>query len=89
MKHAETHPTLDIDGCFACRISGLTIGVSDKFKSENARESTLSKDLAAYKRLRADGTQPKSIDGSANVESRAQEKWQVDSGILPDRLLHI
>jgi hypothetical protein len=87
MKHAETHPTLDIDGCFACRISGLTIGVSQRFVEEKTRESILSKDLDAYRRLRKNGTQPKTIDGSANVESRAEESWQVASGILPDKSL--
>lgn len=87
MKHAETHPTLDVDGCFACRISGLTIGVSQRFVEEKTRESILSKDLDAYRRLRKNGTQPKAIDGSANVESRAEESWQVASGILPDKSL--
>jgi len=44
----------------------------------------LEKDLDAYKRLRDDGIQPRKIDGAANVEARATEKWQAESGILPD-----
>lgn len=87
MKHAETHPTLDVEGCFACRITGLTIGVSQHFVEEKTRETVLSKDLDAYRRLRKNGTQPKTIDGAANVESRAEESWQVASGILPDKSL--
>jgi hypothetical protein len=48
------------------------------------KDRVLEKDLAAYKRLRDDGVQPKNIDGSATVEARANEKWQVETGILPD-----
>jgi hypothetical protein len=44
----------------------------------------LDKDLDAYKRLRQNGVQPRKIDGSANVEKRAEEKWQVETGILPN-----
>ena len=87
VKHQETHPDLDVEGCFACRVSSLTIGVSQHFVSEKNRETTLSKDLDAYRRLRKNGTQPKTIDGAANVESRADESWQVVSGILPDKSL--
>jgi hypothetical protein len=50
----------------------------------NQTERNWKQDLPAYKRLRADGLQPKCIDGAANVERRAQEKWQVETGILPN-----
>lgn len=39
--------------------------------------------MPAYKRLRDEGLQPKRIDGAAEVEKRAKEKWQVETGILP------
>ena len=50
----------------------------------NEKDRVLDKDLDAYKRLRQDGVQPRKIDGSANVEKRAEEKWQVETGILPN-----
>ena len=28
MKHAETHPTLDVDGCFGCRIANIRMGTN-------------------------------------------------------------
>tara|TARA_R110002096_G_scaffold39390_8_gene107886 strand:- start:9522 stop:9824 length:303 start_codon:yes stop_codon:yes gene_type:complete len=37
-------------------------------------------DMAAYKRLRGDGTQPPSINGAAKLEARAEEKHEVNSG---------
>jgi len=49
----------------------------------NTTERGWNKDMPAYKRLRADGLQPKKIDGAAEVEKRAQEGWQVETGILP------
>jgi hypothetical protein len=36
--------------------------------------------------MRQNGVQPKNIDGSAQVEKRAEEKWQVETGILPNYL---
>ena len=85
MIHAQTHPTLDVEGCFACNVSGVSLGMSEKASSEKKRETTLSKDLDAYKRLRMNGQQPKQIDGAAKVESRASESWQVQTGILPNK----
>ena len=89
MKHQETHPNLDVEGCFGCRVAGVRMGVNttttrgSKVAETNTTERNWNKDMPAYKRLRADGLQPKKIDGAANVEKRAQEGWQVETGILP------
>lgn len=48
----------------------------------NQTERGWNKDMPAYKRLRANGLQPKKIDGAAEVEKRAQEAWQVETGIV-------
>jgi len=55
-----------------------------KVAQVNATEQGWKKDMPAYKRLRANGLQPKRIDGAAEVERRAQESWQVETGILPN-----
>jgi hypothetical protein len=52
--------------------------------ANNQTERNWKQDMPAYKRLRADGLQPKRIDGAAEVERRAQESWQVETGILPN-----
>jgi hypothetical protein len=89
MKHQETHPNLDVEGCFGCRIAGVRMGMNTtttrgaKVAEVNTTERNWNKDMPAYKRLRANGLQPKRIDGAANVEKRAQEGWQVETGILP------
>jgi putative FmdB family regulatory protein len=36
-------------------------------------------DVAAYKRLRKDGLQPKTVKGSARLESTATSKWEVET----------
>lgn len=88
MKHRETHPNLDVEGCFACKIAGVTFG-ADAMPSRkrhaartNATERRWDKDMAAYKRLRADGLQPAQIDGSAKMEAKAEDRVQVETGLL-------
>jgi hypothetical protein len=92
IKHQETHPYLDVEGCFGCRTAGIQFGASSmptragsaRSAVIEAKDRVLDKDLDAYKRLRKDGLQPRKIDGSAEVEKRAEEKWQVETGIIPN-----
>ena len=74
MKHAETHPTLDVDGCFACRVShvrmsGSAMPTRNNVQDMNRKERVLDRDLDAYKRIRKSGGQPEQIDGSARFEA--------------------
>ena len=88
MKHREVHPTLDVEGCFGCRISGVSFSASSmpSRKQDNNRieatERQWSKDMDAYKRLKQDGLQPAKIDGAANIEKKADHSSQVVTGIL-------
>jgi putative FmdB family regulatory protein len=45
-----------------------------------ANDAAKDVDMAAYKRLRKDGLQPPSINGSAKLEARAGTKWEVNAG---------
>ena len=91
MKHRETHPNLDVEGCFGCRIAHFNVSAEalptrkPGSKRIIEKERVLHKDLDAYHRLRQDGQQPKRIDGAAIVEKRAEENWQVATGIVPDK----
>jgi hypothetical protein len=91
MKHRETHPNLDVEGCFGCRIAHFNVSAEAMptrkpgSKRIIEKERVLHKDLDAYHRLRQDGQQPKRIDGAAIVEKRAEENWQVATGIVPDK----
>ena len=88
MKHAEVHPSLDVEGCFGCKVAGVRMGTNStttrgkRVAEINQTERNWNKDMPAYKRLRADGLQPKRIDGAAEVEKKAKEKWQVETGII-------
>lgn len=90
MKHRETHPDLNVEGCFGCRVAGVRMGTNTttsrgaRVAEVNQTERNWNKDMPAYKRLRANGLQPKRIDGAAEVEKKAQESWQVETGILPN-----
>ena len=91
LKHRETHPNLDVEGCFGCRIAHFNVSAEAMptrkpgSKRIIEKERVLHKDLDAYHRLRQDGQQPKRIDGAAVVEKRAEENWQVATGIVPDK----
>lgn len=88
MKHRETHPNLDVEGCFGCKVANVRVAPNhtttggERAAQINATEARWQKDMPAYKRLRQDGLQPKTIDGAANVEKKAKEAWQVETGIV-------
>jgi hypothetical protein len=76
MKHRETHPNLDVEGCFACRIShvrmsGVAMPTRHNVSELSAKEKRWGKDMDAYKRIRKTGGQPTKIDGSAKLEKIA------------------
>lgn len=88
MKHRETHPNLDVEGCFGCKISGVQVSSAAtptrrrENDAINRKEKRWDRDMDAYKRLRKDGLQPPHIDGSAKIEARAEHKFQVETGSL-------
>ena len=88
IKHQETHPDLNVDGCFGCKIAGISIssaampGRKSDSHRINQTEKQWHKDMDAYKRLRKDGLQPKKIDGSHMVEAKAKESYQVETGLV-------
>lgn len=87
MKHQETHPNLDVEGCFGCRVAGIRMGMNSttsrgsKVAQINKTERQWNVDMPAYKRLRREGLQPKRIDGAAEIEKKAEHKFQVETGI--------
>lgn len=89
LKHRETHPFLDQPDCFACRVSGVQMGSNSTTTRGslvgeiNQREKNWQKDMPAYKRLRADGLQPKGIDGCYAVEALATSRHQIEGTPSP------
>lgn len=89
MIHRRVHPGLDVEGCFGCKVAGLAVAASATPTRKggaraaviNQKDKVLEKDLDAYKRLREDGLQPPAINGSAEAESKANYKWQVETGM--------
>jgi len=81
----ETHPNLDVEGCFGCKVAAVSFGANEsttrgaKVAEINQRAKNWDKDMPAYKRLRANGVQPKSIDGAAALEARASTVAEVES----------
>lgn len=40
MKHAETHPSLDVDGCYGCKISGIQFTGLERMARDRAEGVT-------------------------------------------------
>ena len=89
VKHQETHPNLDVEGCFGCKVANVSIssaampGRKAASHRINETEKQWHKDMDAYKRLRKDGLQPKKIDGWHRVEAKAETALQVETGFVP------
>lgn len=67
----------------------LSIGV---LKPQHPGDKAFAKDGPAYKRLRQDGTQPKKIDGCAELEARACDRQEIEMGHLyssPEEKAHM
>jgi hypothetical protein len=71
--------------CFGCKCLSISIAPSaTPTRSEAAKverdTAKMHRDVAAYKRLRKDGLQPKSVRGAAELETRAGSAWEVNTG---------
>ena len=60
-----------------CMMEKRLIGLGVKLKKEKKE-----RDMAAYKRLRSEGIQPKGIDGAAKMEREASTTHEIKAGTL-------
>jgi|TARA_B100000470_G_C19792412_1_gene392764 putative FmdB family regulatory protein len=61
---------------------GVHEGKAIDWEGTKAKEKTKENDMAAYKRLRSEGTQPRSIDGAAAFEKHAETSHEIKAGTL-------
>lgn len=75
-------------GCCASHAEHYGSLVMGTAQSDGTRfETMLDKDRPAYKRMRDEGLQPKSVRGAARIEANASSVFEVETGrILPQRL---
>ncbi len=59
---------------------GVHHGKEIDWDGTKTKERNKERDMAAYKRLRSEGLQPPSIDGSAHLEKHAGSKHEVGAG---------
>lgn len=85
MSHREHHP-VPVESCFGCKVLSVNVGagaLENKGKAVremSAKDTNLAADLDAYSRLRADGLQPKHIDGAKDLESKVGSQFDIDLG---------
>jgi len=77
--------------CFPCKLASINFAPSAMpNRNPNAaraavKDPLLDKDRAAYKRLRREGEQPKHVEGSAYLEAKANESFEITTGqVIPD-----
>ena len=63
-------------------VPGGTRAGRERADQINQTEKNWDRDMPAYQRLRRDGLQPPSIDGSAHLEAKANEATEVANGLL-------
>ena len=73
------------EDCFGCKVASVAFsGTAMPTRSEagNVERETniMHKDVAAYRRLRKSGLQPKSVKGSAILEKTSDSKWEIETG---------
>lgn len=84
---------MDVEGCFGCKVAGVQIGSNStttrgaQVAEINQRAKNWDKDMPAYKRLRQNGLQPKSIDGAAALEARSETAAQVEGRVDVEKLV--
>lgn len=81
MKHRERHPE-PVDDCWACKVASVQFNTSAGAASVTQMEKRWDRDMPAYKRLRNEGLQPKSVDGAGDLETRANERFEIEMGHL-------
>lgn len=78
LHRRRTHPE-PVPGCFGCKAVTLSFGAVAGPVSELAkREKVLADDMAAYRRMRANGYQPAHLGGSSVVEREARDPIEIE-----------
>jgi len=61
---------------------GMHDGKAIDWSGSKAKERDKERDMAAYKRLRSEGIQPKTVDGAAKMERDASTSHEITAGTL-------
>jgi hypothetical protein len=90
------HQDCEAGKCFACKIQNISFGSGTAptrrpgAEAVEAREKRWNKDMPAYKAMRAQGLQPPRIDGAAELMSKAETRFEVESGkVMPGQAKNI
>lgn len=89
MIHRQTHPDLDVAGCFGCKISSVRFGTvpgGAKDRRNNiTRERRTEKGLNRYRELKQAGEQPSGTSLEAQEKDKyKQELWEKHGPSIQD-----
>ena len=87
-KHLKDPDGKCTPNCFPCKLRAINFAPSAMpNRNPNAarasiKDPLLEKDREAYRRLRRQGEQPKHVEGSAYLEAKANESFEITTGRL-------
>lgn len=76
------------ENCWGCKVESISIAPSAMGTRNpgaaraKVKDPQLEKDREAYRRLRRHGEQPKHVGGSAELEARANESFEITTGTI-------
>lgn len=82
------HPSPDCaPDCYGCKLRSIQFG-NVEAPAERVMEQRMERDLPAYRRLRANGLQPKTTKNCAELETRAHSQREIEiGGLVEPKLL--
>jgi hypothetical protein len=90
LHQEQTHPIF-VEGCFGCKVGTIMLSATVFAAGSNGAHEVVAAlkmdkkidvDRPAYKRLRAEGFQPKHVIGSAALERDATTRFEVETGTI-------
>lgn len=77
MTGIHVHDGTFADTCFGCKLKTIQVQGSGA-QHRRDKDSSLSRDLSAYKAMRQQGLKPAHVFGSAQVQATAGSKFEVE-----------
>jgi hypothetical protein len=87
LHQQREHPSF-VEDCYACRIGQVTFGSGTSFTKTGGAggsmtmEKQLELDRPAYKAMKEQGIQPARLIGAHELMSKAETKFEIESGRL-------
>lgn len=80
----QPHRCTGLPSCFGCKVKSIQLSAGTPAL---AAEKAMGRDIDAYRALRADGTQPRSVHGSHRLEATATTVAEIEQRPDVERIM--